>query len=65
MSWNLFEKIINAVKPSKSSEQSSNVEQGQEVYSETPNDPQLWKQGEGEQSGDSQEQGGEDEQGQW
>lgn len=51
MSWNLFEKIINAVKPkpSKKSEQAENV------CAQVPDASQSWNQSSPEQSTDSQE----------
>ena len=49
MSWNLFEKIINAVKPSKKSEQAENV------CAQVPDASQSCSQSNPEQSADSQE----------
>ena len=55
MSWNLFEKIINAVRPSENSEQTDSVEQPESVCSQVPSQSQSWDQGEDEQPDSSQQ----------
>ncbi len=53
MSWNLFEKIINAFRPHKESEQASEVSQS---WPEGSSDAsQSWPEGSTEQPEDSQE----------
>ncbi len=53
MSWNLFEKIINAFRPRKESEQASEVSQS---WPEGSSDAsQSWPEGSTEQQEDSQE----------
>ena len=54
MSWNLFEKIINAFRPRKESEQASEVSDPSQSWPEGGSE-QSWPEGRTEQPEDSQE----------
>ena len=56
MSWNLFEKIMNAVRQSGNSEQTDSIEQPESVCSQVPSQSQSSDQGEDEQPESSQPQ---------
>jgi len=56
MTWNIFEKIINAVRQSKNSEQTDSVEQPENAYSQVSGQSQSWDQGEDGQPDNSQPQ---------